>query len=373
MTRADKARTLQRCHGLRIRRRHGAQLQVATRQLVSHAGRGSINAFGEPQAFTLVLLGIGQPGVHGQHGGRITAAGGHEALGARGSQEQPFARRPPKLTRQRARHHARWLKKLPIAHQAVTRELDIGGIWPRCPLLDDEIRFDHALSLKQALGAAIAHLIQSRVDLATHGICRNADHAANAGAPRRPSVGVERRRAHQRHIRATGETLCRRDANAHPRERTGPASNQKPAHVLNRLTDIRQGRLHRIDQLDVRMPAAQMVTRGQDLHARTRGRVVKEHLGRPPGNRAREHVRRGVNRHNQRAKIVQLHRKRPSKLQSFIQIIPGIKRGVPRSRSHAPTARPGPQRRWLAPAPPRVRHVAQARYSAQRAHPRRAI
>ena len=60
-----KAVALQGGHGLRIRRSHGTNLQMAARQLIGDSGYRRVDALGKAQPLALVFLGIGKARVHG--------------------------------------------------------------------------------------------------------------------------------------------------------------------------------------------------------------------------------------------------------------------------------------------------------------------
>ena len=194
-----------------------------------------------------------------------------------------------------------------MTHQAVTRKLKRRRVGACRPLLRNRRRLHDPLALEQAARAFVVQIVQSGIDFSAHGIGRNGEPTARPRPPRGPRASIERRCAHEGDVGAAGKTLCRRYADTHARERTRTATHQIAAHVPARHPRIRERRVNRLDQLDVRPATTCAITRGQHLDTRPRRGIVKKHLGCPPCDRASEHVRGRVHGDDQRAQFIQLH------------------------------------------------------------------
>ncbi len=201
VARALKADGLERSCSLSVGRTHGAELQVTAGQLVGHAGLFGVRALAQAQTAALVFLRVRKARVDRQHQRRVAVArttGKHQTL----------TRRPPQLTLDRALHLG-LVEQLAIAHQAVAGELHAIPVGVGSPLVKGLGSLDHALALKLAMHALLVQLVERRIDLTAHGVCRHAQQAALARAPRRPSAGIESRGAQQRHVGTASKALCR--------------------------------------------------------------------------------------------------------------------------------------------------------------------
>ena len=172
-------------------------------------------------------------------------------LRACSGQQHTLTRGPPQFARKGARHKARLLEQLAVAHQSVAGELQFVRIGALGPLLHRSRGLHHAFALEHSVRALIIQRIQRRVHLAAHGIRSNAHQTARARLPSGPCTGVERRSPHQGHVCTAGKTLCGGNADAHAGKGTRPAAHEEPTHVGHGHTGLIKGLTHRLDELNV--------------------------------------------------------------------------------------------------------------------------
>ena len=271
VARARKRARLELGHGADVVDRHGTQLAVDAGKRVVHAGDGGRQRLFEAQPSALVLLGIGEARVDGQHEGRIARVNGAvrdapEHARSDGGTKQALARGMPGVLVSEARE-ARGLKLGAVLLEAIARKHDLPGVVARGPSLDGIGRLHDGLDLKQAHGAVLTHLVEGRVDLAAHGVSHNAHEPAHAVGPHAPGNGVERGHPVERAPQAARESLCRGDADAHARERAGTAPHEHRVHVRHRKAGAAQDVQARGHELLVGMAATQMVAARQQLDA----------------------------------------------------------------------------------------------------------
>ena len=294
MARPLEADGIQGCGCLGIRSPHGTELEVPARQLVGDPGHLALGAPAQAQALPLVLLGIRQPGIDGEHQRRVAAIAGDPLCLCSCGEQDPLAARPPQLAIERAAHQARLIELGCVADQSVARKLKAPDIGTGRPLLDGDSRLHHALALEQAARALLINHIERRIHLAAHRIGSDAEQTANTRPPRRPSRRVKRRDAPERHVRTASQALRRRDADAHAGKGPGAAPHQKGVDIRDALAGIAQDLVHRIHQLDVGATAAEMVALSEQLDMRA-GSIAR---GRPLRRRAGEHIGRGIDGNN---------------------------------------------------------------------------
>ena len=291
---AFKAGCLQRARALGISCAHGAELQMATGELIGHARNFTLCALGKPKTPALVFLGIRKTRIDRQDAGRISVARSMR-------KKQALARRPPQV----ALHAAGGLllmQKLAVTYQAVARQphlIPVGGL---APLIERHGCLDHALTLKLTLGAFVPQHIQRRVHLAAHGVSKNTKLAAHAGLPCRPGASIERRHAQQRHVGTARQTLRSGDADTHARKRAGTATDHITADIAAIQAGLLQYAINSIHELHIGMAATQMVATHQLRLAR---------LCVTPAYRAGKHISRSVERHHRRVVPMQAHLVQP--------------------------------------------------------------
>ena len=282
---------LKRRHRGNVVHAHGTKLQMTVCERIVAAGHGNRLGLLEAQALGLVLLGVRKTGIDGQHERRVArldvGADGGEP-GSMGTQQALALRVPDVLVREARK--ARRLKLGPVLLETVARECNVGGIGALRPCGNRLGHLGNRLHLKQALRPGLAHAIEARIDLAPHGIVHHAHQAANAGVPGAPGNRVERGGTKERALEPAGQALGRGDADAHARERTGPASHKHRVHVGHGAAGPRQHLGADAHQLLVGMATAQAVARRQHLYVRgcLAGRELRQG--------ARKHVSRGINR-----------------------------------------------------------------------------
>ena len=93
--------------------------------------------------------------------------------GASGGKQQTLSRGPPKLAIENALHQAGTFKQLGIAHQAVSRDLQLAAVRTRRPLFNGDGCLDNALALKQTVRPVLINAIERGVHLAAHGVRRH--------------------------------------------------------------------------------------------------------------------------------------------------------------------------------------------------------
>ena len=294
MARARKAGGVERCSPLGVRRTHGAILQMPAGELVGNARCLGMGAFAQAQPTSLVFLSVRQTRIDGQHARRVAVARGLTA-------QQALPRGPP----QRAFQTASGLifgKQLAIANKPIARQANLRPVGALAPFVKSNSGLDHALAVEHPLRARLINAIQRRIDLTAHRIGDHAHQSALARTPGGPSAGIESRCPQQRHIGATGQTLCRRDADAHAGKRTRPAPHNEAINVGDTKARLIERGFHGIDQLHVGMAATHM--------------VVREHMplarrGVGPAQGTDQHIGRSINRHGKGAFAIQRHLLQP--------------------------------------------------------------
>ncbi len=257
---------------------------------VGGAGRGDGRGLGHAEAHALVLLGVGQARVHGQHERGVARFGGVIALARCSGMQQRLSRGVPEPLVEEAREAGSLEARL-VLLEAVAREHELVPIVARRPPGHARICLAHALGGEGAVRALVVEHVDARVDLAAHGIVRDGEQPALPRQPCAPGDGVEGRGAVEHAAQAAGDSLGRGDADAHARERAGAAAHEHRVDVRHGEACAPERVERRRDELDVRLAPAQMVARGE--HAHVGGPAL---AGGPRGDRACEHVGRGIKR-----------------------------------------------------------------------------
>ena len=292
--------------------RHGAQLRVDACQLLGHAGALHKTRLAQAQTLALGLLGVGQARVDGQHQGRIARVAHVIARTCRRRTQQSLRRGMPAGLIHEARK-TRFLELRAILLQAIAGKHDGGRVRAKLsrPCIHAGLRLHHGLGDERAHGTLVAHLVDTRVDLAAHGVTHHAHHAARTGRPGSPGRGVERGGSVQGFAKTAAQALRRGNANAYAGERAGSAPYQHLVHVRHGQVRLGQAVKRRGSELDVGLAAAEVVAAGKHAHA---GCAV---FARGPlRNGTAEHVGRSVERKHDarvgRAGILRVHEARPS-------------------------------------------------------------
>ena len=146
MSGAFKAGGLQCARALGIRRAHGAELQMTSGKLVGNTRHLTLRALGKAQTLALVFLGVRKARIDRQDASRI-------AIACDVRHQQALARGPPQVSL----HAARRLilaQQFAITHETVTSQLNLIPVRGLAPLIKRHGGLDHALALKQTLGAS---------------------------------------------------------------------------------------------------------------------------------------------------------------------------------------------------------------------------
>ena len=269
-----------RPHDLRLERGHGASMRGIERLVrnalgvgprIHHGDIAGTRALVAPhldilharhqvlrivfrQADALVLLGVGQAGVHRQCERRIVPSCveriGLSRLPRRFERQQkPAASRRPQRFVQLL---AAWGEQRAVLAQRIARhQLSCGTC---AQLVGCSFSLHHTVGLK-ALRAALVQHVANRIHLLAHGVGHHGEppaHTRNLGVPRHR---VERRHAHQAHAQRRGDALRRGHGDAHARERPRPAPHAHACDVRARHAQIGQNGIDARHQLGVRRPA----------------------------------------------------------------------------------------------------------------------
>ena len=131
------------------------------------------------------------------------------------------------------------------------------------PLLDRHRHLGNPLDLEEPPRPLFVYLIEARIHFPAHGVSHHTHKTAHARAPNAPGNSIERGGTKERSLKTACEPLCRGDADAHTRERSGAAPHEHHVHVGHGLAGGGQHLLAGAHELLVGMTPTQAVTRGQ--------------------------------------------------------------------------------------------------------------
>ena len=273
---AREGRGLERGDGGQVVHRHGAQLQMPVGQRVVHTRDLDTCGRLEPKALALVLLGVREARVDGEHQRRVAGVEGLRGSGKR----QALARGIPQGLVQNV-FEACGLEARAILLEPVAREGEPGRIPTRRPRGHALVGLADGLGGKGAVGTSVIQLVDAGVDLSTHGVVSHGEKPAHTRLPRAPRRRVKNGDAMEGLGEAAREALGRSNANTHAREAAGTAANKNAVEVGHGMATVLQGRKGRGDELDVGLTATHVVARSKD---------VRDRAGLPGHHRACKHV-----------------------------------------------------------------------------------
>ena len=107
--------------------------------------------------------------------------------------------------------------------------------------------------------SGVIQQVDARIDLAAHGVCNNANSAANTRLPRAERHGIKRACTVQWQARAACNALCGSHANADSRERARSSTCNNSINISHGQTSGVKRLLDRAYKLYVCLSTAQVI------------------------------------------------------------------------------------------------------------------